>query len=86
MTDGDTTSALLERVSDLEADLARIRGGRDSRPRIDLMNWTARQPANDTEPAGLYDALRRALREDWRGFSEFLTRWMTRVDERFSSR
>lgn len=86
MADIDATSNLLERLSDLEADLARVRGGKKAIPRVDLMSWTARKPANDDGPIRLIDVLKRSLREDWKGFYETLSRWATRIDEQFVRR
>ena len=86
MSDSDAPSGLRERLNDLEADLARVRDGRKPSPRVDLMTWTARRPANDSAPARSFGSLRHALREDWRGFHEALARWAARIDDRFARR
>ncbi len=82
----DATSDLRERLSDLQADLARVRDGRKPSPRVDLMTWRARQPANDTGPVRLFGVFRQSLRDDWKGVNEALHRWMARIDERFARR
>ena len=86
MSDIDAPSGLLERLGDLEADLARLRAGRKPSPRIDLKSWTPRQPANDSTPLGPIEALKQSLRDDWKGFNEALARWAAQVDERFARR
>lgn len=86
MADTDATSDLLERLSDLEADLARIRDGKRPSPRVDLMSWTARPPANDDDPVRLIEIVKQTVRDDWKGFNDALARWAARIDERFQRR